>query len=127
MPSKPQHIPYKLPKKVYGTAAKGTISPDETEKLDKDRVRIIQQVAGVRLDYARRVSNTTLTALSAFASEQAKVPKRTMRKTIQLLCYIVTHSSDNIQFHSSAILVSFFNVSSSHIMESRREVSACWY
>ena len=80
MPKKPQHSPYRAPKKVYGAAAQDTILSDDLAKLNEDQIKLIQQVIGVCLYYGRAVDDTILPALSAIASEQSNGTKRTMEK-----------------------------------------------
>ena len=80
MPHTPQHSPYRAPEKVYGAAAQDAIPPDETAKLDEEKIKLIQQVIGVYLYYGRAVDNTILPAFSAIASEQSEATKRTMEK-----------------------------------------------
>ena len=46
MPSQPQHSPYRVPPKVYGTAAQDTVPDDVTAKIDEKWVKAIQQVVG---------------------------------------------------------------------------------
>ena len=70
---KPKHSPYKTTIHVDGAAAQDTIPPDETEKLEKEKVKDIQQVTGVYLYYVsvRTVDDTILPALSAQFSATA--------------------------------------------------------
>ena len=72
VPSKPQHSPYQAPPKIFGAAAQDTIPADTTERIDEKRIKVVQQVIGGLLYYARAVDLTILPALSAIASEQTK-------------------------------------------------------
>ena len=92
MPNQPQHSPYRAPPKVYSTAAQDTTPDDITAKIDKKRVKAIQQVVGGVLYYARAVDSTVLPALSSIASEQASATKTTEKKATKLLNYLATHS-----------------------------------
>ena len=105
MPKKPQHSPYRAPKKVYGTAAQDTIVLDDSAKLNDNQITLIQQVIGVCLYYGRAVDNTILPALSAIASKQSNGTKRTMEKTIQLLDYLATHPAAKVRFHASSMVL----------------------
>ena len=100
MPHTPQHRPYRAPEKVYGAAAQDAIPPDETAKLDEEKIKLIQQVIGVYLYYGRAVDNTILPAFSAITSEQLEGTNRTMKKTIQLLDYFATHPVAKVRFHA---------------------------
>ena len=60
MPCKPQHIQYKVTRKMYEATAQDTIPPNETEKQNKGKVKVIQQVVGVCFYYGRAVGNIIL-------------------------------------------------------------------
>ena len=118
MPRVPQHSPYKAPKKVYGAAAQDTIPPDDTAKLDDDKIKLIQQVIGVCLYYGRAVDDTILPALSAIASEQSEATKNTMAKTMQLLDYLATHPEAKIRYHASDMVLNIHS-DASYLSETR--------
>ena len=105
MPKVPQHSPHKAPQKVYGTASQDTIVLDDTTKLDDEQIKLIQQVTEMCLYYGRAVDDNILPALSAIASEQSNGIKRTMKKTIQLLDYLVTHPAAKVRFHASSMIL----------------------
>ena len=75
MPKKPQHSPYRAPKKVYGAAAQDTIVPDDSAKLNEEQIKLIQQVIGVCLYYRRAADDTRLPDLRAIASENILGPR----------------------------------------------------
>ena len=104
-PTKPQHSPYKAPKKIFGAGAQDTIAPDESPKLDDTNVKLIQQVIGVCLYYGRAVDDTILPALSALASEQAEATIETMHTIRQLLDYLATHPDATVRFHASDMVL----------------------
>ena len=118
MPKKPQHSPYRAPKKVYGAAAQDTIVPDDSAKLDDDQIKLIQQVVGVCLYYGRAVDDTILPALSAIASEQSNGTRRTMEKTIQLLDYLATHPAAKVRYHASSMILNIHS-DASYLSEPR--------
>ena len=80
MPPKPQHSPYQVAPKIYGAAAQDTIPEDDMAKIDKKRVKVVQQVIGGVLYYSRAVDLTVLPALSSIASKQASATKNTKKK-----------------------------------------------
>ena len=59
-PNKPQHSPYRAPQNIYGAAAQDLIPDDMTQKLDDKIIRVVQQVVGGVLYYARAVDPTVL-------------------------------------------------------------------
>ena len=58
---------------------------DTSDRVNKKRVNIIQQVIGGVLYYARAVDLTVLAALSSIASEKACATKDTEKRVSQLL------------------------------------------
>jgi hypothetical protein len=87
-PKRPQHSPHCAPPKKYGTAAHDLIPPDTTPPIDATRIKIVQQVIGGVLYYARAVDLTVLPALSAIASDQASATETTEAHVQQLLDYL---------------------------------------
>ena len=65
IPKKPQHSPYRAPKKVYDAAAQDTIIPDDSAKLNDDQIKLVQQVIRICLYYGRAVDDTILPALAS--------------------------------------------------------------
>ena len=105
MPHTPQHRPYRAPEKVYGAAAQDAIPPDETAKLDDNKIKLTQQVIGVCLYYGRAVDDIILPAFSAIASEQSEATKITMEKTVQLLNYLTTHPAAKVRVHALSMIL----------------------
>ena len=80
--------------------------PDDSAKLNGDQIKLIQQLVVVCLYYGRAVEDTILPAPSAIASEQSNGTKGTMiKKTVQLLDYLVTHPAENVRFHVSSMVL----------------------
>ena len=104
-PSKPQHAPYPVTPRKYGTAAQDPQTPDESPAVGDDDKRRIQQVVGTILYYARAVDLTLLAALSSIASEQAKATKNTMAKLKHMLDYLDTHPDATIRFYASDMIL----------------------
>ena len=100
-PSKPEHSPYKAPPRKYGLGAQDPIPPDDTAEIDEKRVRVVQQVIGGCLYYARAVDDTILMALSAIASEQAAATENIERKVLKLFfLYFLLLPLARLQWHS---------------------------
>ena len=74
-PRRAQDQTYQHTVPTYGARHQFAVAPDGTALLDKDNKKIVQQVTGTFLYYARAVDSTTLVALSALSSEQA-IPKK---------------------------------------------------
>ena len=75
VPTRKQDSPYRAPPRKYGTATQDPLPEDTSDKINEKRVKIIQQVIGRVLYYARAVDLTVLAALSSIASEQQTRPK----------------------------------------------------
>eukprot|EP00804_Cyclotella_cryptica_P019753 CCRYP_009658-RA/>CCRYP_009658-RA protein AED:0.44 eAED:0.44 QI:0/0/0/1/0/0/2/0/258 len=80
VPSSPQNGPYKPYPKKYGAAAQDPIPTDASAPLDSNGQKLIQQIVGALLYYARAVDNTILLSLSAIASEQAHPTQLTQKR-----------------------------------------------
>ena len=100
MPHRPQHSPYRAPPKIYGSAAQNTTPDDESAKIDKKRVKVVQQVVGGVLYYGRLDDNTVLPGLSSIASEQASATETTKKKVQQLLDYLTTHPAAKVRYYA---------------------------
>jgi hypothetical protein len=104
-PKTPQHSPHRAPPKKYGVSAHDPIPPDTTPAIDAPRIKIIQQVIGGILYYARAVDMTVLPALSAVASDQASATEATEAHIKQLLDYLATHPQATIRYHKSDMIL----------------------
>ena len=84
-----------------------TIPVDESPLLDKDkkRKRVVQQVIGTCLYYARAVDCTILPAISSIAGIQAKAIEETERRVKQLLDYLATLPNTKARFHASKMVL----------------------
>ena len=80
VPARQQDSPYRAPPRKYGAAAQDPLPEDTSDKINKKRVKIIQQVIGGVLYYARAVDLTVLAALSSIASEQASATEDTEKR-----------------------------------------------
>jgi hypothetical protein len=120
----PQYSPYRAP--IYGAAAQYPIPPDETAKLDDEKVKLIEKVIGVCLYYNRAVDSIILPAVSAIASEQSEVTKRNTEKAIQLLDYLVTHPSAKGRFHTQSIILNIHS-NASYLSEPRAKSKLAGY
>ena len=71
---------------------------------DSER-KIVQQIIGTFLFYARAVDSTMLTALSALSSDQANATEHTGRAIIKFLNYCATHPDAQLPFYGSDMLL----------------------
>ena len=104
-PSKPQHNPYKPFPRKLGKEAQDPLPVDDSERLDLDGLKRVQQIVGSLLFYARAVDNTLLIGLSAIASEQANPTQRTKERCDQLLDYVATHPNATVRFRASNMIL----------------------
>ena len=85
MPKHPQHCPFALPPKQYGSAAQATSPLDDSPPLSADDIKHLQQIISSILYYASAVDMTVLMALSTIASKQAKGTTQSLSQAHQLL------------------------------------------
>ena len=74
------HQPHKHTLPTYGTSIQYAKERDASPAVGKEETKLIQQVTGTFLYYARAVDPTMLVALSAIAAEQAAPTKATLEK-----------------------------------------------
>jgi hypothetical protein len=97
-PSKPQNCPFQPNPRKYGKDAQDPLTFNNSEFLDLNGIRKVQQVVGDLLFYARAVDNTLLPGLSAIASEQAQATELTLQRCQQLLDYCATNPDAKVRF-----------------------------
>jgi hypothetical protein len=74
----------------YGKAQQQYATSDESPPLSPDRVKLLQQIIGVFLYYARAVDSTMLMALSRFASQQSHATEQLFNDVQRFLQYACT-------------------------------------
>ena len=75
---KEEHSPYQVPAKIIGGEAQSPIKEDIKPILDDEGIKLIKQIVGVYLYYARAMDDTLLPALRAIASKQITWTKKTL-------------------------------------------------
>ena len=97
-PNKPRaHVWYK-----YWTL----LCPISSPKLDKKRLRIVQQIIDGILYYARAVDITVLSALGTLTCEQSQATEMTKKKKVsQLLDYLVTKPNAKVRLYASSMVL----------------------
>jgi hypothetical protein len=104
-PSKPQHAPSGRNKPVYGTAPQLTNPADETEPLDKDGTKCLQEIIGAFLYYARAIDSMMLVVLSSLGAAEANGTQATADAAQHLLNYAATHPDAIIRFHRCGMIL----------------------
>ena len=100
-PRRPQHAPHAWQKPTYGAAQQFAPEPDDSPLLDVEDTKLVQQVIGALLYYARAIDSTMLPALSTVGQSQAKGTVATLKAVTQLLNYAATHPDAVVRFHRS--------------------------
>jgi hypothetical protein len=118
-PKQPQHSPHRAPPKKYGTAAHDLIPPDTTPPIDAPRIKIIQQVIGGVLYYARAVDMTVLPA-------QANATETTEAHVQQLLDYLATHPQATVRYHKSEMILNIHS-DASYLSETKARSRVAGY
>jgi hypothetical protein len=88
----------------FGKATQLTSPPDKSKPLSPADLKLVQQIVGVFLYYARALDNTMLVALNAIAAAQAKGTQATLKACRRLLDYAATHPNARIRFHASDMI-----------------------
>ena len=104
-PSKPQMQPHPHTKPVYGAMVQYEKPTDNSEPATKEEEKLIRQVIGKLLYYARAVDLTLLIVLSALASVQSKATKHTLELVRWLLDYVATNSNAILMYKKSDMIL----------------------
>jgi hypothetical protein len=104
-PAKPQNQPYPHNPIKYGAKSQTAEPLDDSPLLNKEDKKLVQEITGTFLFYARAVDATMLTALSSLASEQAAPTVRTMQKCKQFLDYVASQEDAVITYRKSDMVL----------------------
>ena len=76
---KAEHSPHHWIAPHYGKATQLTSPPDKSSPLSPADLKLVQQIVGVFLYYARALDNTMLVTLNAIAAAQSKGTQATLQ------------------------------------------------
>ena len=81
------------------------LEADDSNHLDDEVIRCVQQVVGALLWVGRAVNNKLLVSLSVIGSQQASATKETNKTINQLLDYCATYPDDGILYRASNMIL----------------------
>jgi hypothetical protein len=82
---------------------------DDTSTAAAQKMRIIQQIAGVLLFYARAVNPTMLCAINELASSQVAPSPATLAQVDRILHYAVKHPNATIILKASDVQLKYYS------------------
>jgi hypothetical protein len=100
-----QTCPYTPAPKQFGLEAQSLLLVDNSPPLNKKGIKLVQQIVGSILYYARAVDMTVLMALNTIAIKQTKETEKTMAKCMQLLDYLAYHADAKVRFYASDMIM----------------------
>jgi hypothetical protein len=103
--NKRQTCPCSPESKKFGTEAQAPLPPDSSPRPNAKGIKLVQQIVGSILYYARAIDMTVLMALSLIVVEQTNATEKTMDQCIQLLDYLSGHLNAKVQFHASDMVL----------------------
>ena len=104
-PHKPQDQPYPHVKPNYGAKAQYAADADSTPPLSPADKKIVQEVVGTFLYYARALDATMLPALGSLSTQQGSPTENTMKNVQQFLDYAATHPDTIITYHANDMVL----------------------
>jgi hypothetical protein len=104
-PTKPQHSPHAWQKPSYGDKIQYAPDSDTSPALDSKETKLVQEILGTLLYYARAVDSTMLAAIGTIATQQASATKQTMKAVVQLLNYCATHPDAVVRYSASDMVL----------------------
>jgi hypothetical protein len=99
-PVYPQNSPHPYTAPTYSTK-KQMAETDDSPKLDQEEIKLLQQIIGVFLYYARAIDSTLLVTLSDLSAQQTQATEMTLQKANQMLDYLATNSDFTLRFYAS--------------------------
>jgi hypothetical protein len=105
-PVRREDAPHRWTRPDYGAKIQYAQEPDASPTLDKDAKRLVQEVIGVFLFYARAVDLTMLPALGTLAAQQSAPTKHTIQALTQFLNYAASHPDAIIRYRASDMILS---------------------
>ena len=104
-PRKQQDQPYPHIKTIYGAKSQYSPDADDSPLLEPADKKIVQEVTGIFLYYARSVDATMLTYFVSIATQQANPTKNKIKKVTQFLDYSASHPDAIITYHASNMVI----------------------
>ena len=105
LPPKPQHAPHSWTEPVYGKVRQYAIEKDTDPILNSADTKLVQQITGNLLYYARAIESPILPALNEIAHRQSTPTKNTMEKCTMLLDFCASHPNATIRYHASDMVL----------------------
>jgi hypothetical protein len=104
-PTKPQHSPHAWQKPSYGDKIQYAPDSNTSPALDSKETKLVQEILGTLLYYARAINSTMLAAIGTIATQQASATKQTMKAVVQLLNYCATHPDAVVRYSASDMVM----------------------
>ena len=104
-PTKIQHAPHQWTEPVYGKTRQYAIEKDTDPTLNPTDKKLVQQISGNLLYYARAIESSILPALNEISHSQATPTSNTMQKCKMLLDFCATHPTPTIRFNASDMIL----------------------
>ena len=104
-PNNTQHHPHQHIKRTYGQKVQYAKDGDDSPLLSKSNKKIVQEVIGVLLHYARAIDLTMLPTLKTLPMQQAAPIQNKMKNLHQFLDYVATHPDAIATYNSSDMVL----------------------
>ena len=102
---KPTHSPAPYDPPKYGEKTQCAPVEESNEQLSEAEIKLLQEVVGVFLYYARALDNTMLVSTNNLASAQTKGTSKTLEAREHLLDYAATHPIAKLRYHASGMIL----------------------
>jgi hypothetical protein len=104
-PIRTEHSPHAWNQPQYGAKVQFSADPDTTPFLDAADKKLVQEVLGTFLYFARAVDVTMLKAIGTIATQQATPTKATMTAITKLLNYAASHPDAELLYRASDMVL----------------------
>ena len=100
MPTQPEYAPHVHPKRQYGAKQQMTSDPDLSPAVNLKDQKLVREVVGVLLFYARAIDSTYFKTLSTLSTQLSKPTAKTMEAVTKVLNYSATNPNAVLRFLS---------------------------
>jgi hypothetical protein len=96
-PARPEHSPHHWNQPKYGAKVQYADATDSAPLLDAPAKKLVQEIIGTFLFYARAVDNTMLKPLGTLSTQQSQPTEMTMNAIVKFLNYAATHPNAELK------------------------------
>jgi hypothetical protein len=117
-PARPEHSPHHWNQPKYGAKVQYANATNFAPLLDAPAKKLVQEIIGTFLFYARAIDNTMLKPLGTLSSQQSQPTEMTMNAIVKFLNYAATHPNAELKCTASDMIL-WIDLDASYLSKSK--------